>query len=150
MYVVSFLEKFPPLNSLLSLKPWQNKKSQTFAVMLVFWILFLQQAADSNFKKIIGKNEHATKFWLLLFWFLTCWYKLAWFEKNNGFQGNCCILWFLDRQTFFYKSHILLTLNFEVCTYNFLNVCPIFVGPHYDNSQNTSIFNNHECHSYFW
>ena len=127
MYVVSFLKKFPPLNSLLSLKPWQNKKSQTFAGMLVFFILFLQQAAE-----ILA----------LIIWFLTCWYKLAWFEKNNEFQGNCCILWFLDKQTFFYKSHILLTLNFEVCTYNFLNVCPIFAGPHYGNSQNTSITKN--------
>ena len=33
------------------LKPWQNEKSQTFVGMLIFSILFLQQAADSNSKK---------------------------------------------------------------------------------------------------
>ena len=56
------------LSFLSVLKPWQNKKGQTFVGMLVFYMsLFLQQAALSNSKKKNAKNEHPKNVWPILF-----------------------------------------------------------------------------------
>ena len=44
-----------------SLKPWENKKGQTFVVMLVFYMSFFAAGSWLKFKKRHAKNKHHNK-----------------------------------------------------------------------------------------